>query len=253
MKCYGRFQKGGETFYGIVEDGTVHRLDGNPMDQTSDVKVIAKLSLEDLKILVPSEPTKIVAVGLNYADHAKETKLKIPSEPLIWFKAPSSLIPHLGDVQIAYRDHRTDFEAELCIVIGKKAKGVKASDADPYIFGYTCSQDITDRTIQATESQWGRAKSLDTYTPVGPFIQTGIDPSNLGIQLFQNGKCMQNSRTSELIFKIPGLIEFISQHITLMPGDLILTGTPSGIAPINPGDELEVRIEGLKPLKNRVV
>ncbi len=208
--------------------------------------------LASLQILVPVVPSKVIAVGLNYADHAKETGKPIPEEPLIWIKANSSLLPHESVIQIAYPEHRTDFEAELCIVMGRHTKGVNENGAVASIFGYTCSQDITDRTIQARESQWTRSKSFDTYTPIGPFIRTDLDPSNLRIQQFQNGMVRQDSRTTQCIFKPAQLVSFISQHITLLPGDVILTGTPPGIHPIQKGDQLEVRIEGLASLQNSV-
>lgn len=250
MPNYGRFQLKTKTFFGEVRGNQVHQLDGNPM--LGEVKSIEEYKLDMLKILPPVEPSKVIAVGLNYADHAKETKKEIPQEPLIWMKAPTSVLEHEGVIEVPYPEHRTDYEAELCIVMGRKAKAVSENEAFSYIFGYTCSQDISDRHIQNRESQWARAKSFDTFTPLGPFIRTDIDPSNLQIQLFQNGQLKQNSRTEDLIFKIPFLIHFISQHITLLPGDIILTGTPPGIGPIRTGDELEVRIEGLTPLKNRV-
>jgi 2-keto-4-pentenoate hydratase/2-oxohepta-3-ene-1,7-dioic acid hydratase in catechol pathway len=250
MPNYGRFQIKTKTFFGEVRGNQVHQLDGNPM--LGEVKSIEEYKLDTLKILPPVEPSKVIAVGLNYADHAKETKKELPKEPLIWMKAPTSILEHEGTIEIPYPEHRTDYEAELCIVVGRRAKAVSESEASSYIFGYTCSQDISDRHIQNRESQWARAKSFDTFTPLGPFIRTDVDPSNLQVQLFQNGQLKQNSRTEELIFKVPFLIYFISQHITLLPGDIILTGTPPGIGPIRTGDELEVRIEGLAPLKNKV-
>ena len=251
MPNYGRFQIKTKTFFGEVHGNQVSQLDGNPL--LGEVKAIEEYKLDSLKILPPVEPSKVIAVGLNYADHAKETKKELPQEPLIWFKAPTSLLEHEGNIEIPYPDHRTDYEAELCVVIGRRAKAVSETEAPSYIFGYTCSQDISDRHIQNKESQWARAKSFDTFTPVGPFIRSDFDPSNLQIQLFQNGELKQNSRTNELIFKVPALVSFISRFITLLPGDIILTGTPSGIGPIRTGDQLEVRIEGLAPLKNQVV
>jgi 2-keto-4-pentenoate hydratase/2-oxohepta-3-ene-1,7-dioic acid hydratase in catechol pathway len=194
----------------------------------------------------------VIAVGLNYADHARESGKELPSEPLIWLKAPSSLLKHEGTIRIPYPEHRTDYEAELCIVIGRPTKGVTETEASSHVFGYTCSQDVSDRHIQKGDGQWARAKSFDTFTPLGPFIHTGIDPSNLQIQLFQNGELRQNSRTDQMIFKVPFLVHFISRHITLLPGDIILTGTPFNVKSIKAGDQLEVRIEGLMPLKNSV-
>jgi 2-keto-4-pentenoate hydratase/2-oxohepta-3-ene-1,7-dioic acid hydratase in catechol pathway len=250
MASFGRFQIQTKTFFGEVNGNRVSQLDGNPMYE--DAKPIKDYKLDDLKILPPVEPSKMIAVGLNYADHAKESGKELPKEPLIWLKAPTSILEHEGTIQVPYPEHRTDYEAELCIVIGRRTKGVSEADAPAHIFGYTCSQDISDRHIQNGESQWARAKSFDTFTPVGPFIRTDLDPSNLQIQLFHNGALKQNSRTNQLIFKVPFLVHFISRHITLLPGDLILTGTPFNVAPIKAGDELEVQIEGLAPLRNKV-
>jgi 2-keto-4-pentenoate hydratase/2-oxohepta-3-ene-1,7-dioic acid hydratase in catechol pathway len=250
MTNFGRFQLHTKTFHGEVRGDDVLELDCNPL--LGDAKPTKTHKLDTVKVLIPVEPSKIIAVGLNYADHAKETGKSLPAEPLIWLKAPSSLLEHRGTIRIGYPDHRTDYEAELCIVIGRKAKAISEAEAPSHIFGYTCSQDVSDRHIQKSESQWARAKSFDSYTPLGPFIRTGIDPSNLQIQLLQNDQVRQNSRTNQMIFSVPFLVHFISQNITLFPGDIILTGTPSGIGPIKAGDQLEVRIEGLYPLKNDV-
>lgn len=250
MANYGRFQIGTKTFFGEVRGHQILELDGNPM--MGSVKSIREHKLDALKILPPVEPSKVIAVGLNYADHARESGKEIPKEPLIWLKAPTSLLEHEGTIRVPYPKHRTDYEAELCIVIGRRTRGISEADAPAHIFGYTCSQDISDRDIQNAESQWARSKSFDTFTPIGPFIRTDLDPSNLQIQLLQNGKVRQNSRTSELIFKVPFLVHFISEHITLLAGDIILTGTPFNIQPIRAGDALEVRIEGLTPLQNTV-
>jgi 2-keto-4-pentenoate hydratase/2-oxohepta-3-ene-1,7-dioic acid hydratase in catechol pathway len=250
MANYGRFQDGSQIFYGEVRGDVVVQLDGNPM--AGKPKSVKEHALRSLKILTPVEPSKVIAVGLNYADHAKESGKEIPKEPLIWLKAPSSLLPHEGTIRVPYPEHRTDYEAELCVVIGNPAKAISREKALSHVFGYTCSQDISDRHIQNAESQWARAKSFDTFTPVGPFIETKLDPSNIQIQLYQNGELRQNSRTNQLIFNVEFLVYFLSQHITLLPGDIILTGTPFNVNPIKAGDQLEVRIEGLTPLKNSV-
>jgi 2-keto-4-pentenoate hydratase/2-oxohepta-3-ene-1,7-dioic acid hydratase in catechol pathway len=171
---------------------------------------------------------------------------------LIWFKATTSLLPDGGKIEIPFPQHRTDYEAELCIVIGRKIRNVSPTQASRYIFGYTASQDISDRTIQKSDGQWARAKSFDTFTPLGPLVETQINPNELTIQLFQNGQLRQNSNTKQLIFKPHELVSFISTNLTLLPGDVILTGTPSGIGSIQSGDKLEVRIQGLAPLNNSV-
>ncbi len=250
MAAIGRFQKGEEIFHAKVVDGELFRLRGDVFGSPSfDRKPTPR---KGVKTLIPVVPTKIICVGLNYADHARETGKELPKEPLIWFKATTSLLPDGGKIEIPFPKHRTDFEAELCIVIGRKIRNVSPTQAARYIFGYTASQDITDRTIQKADGQWARAKSFDTFTPLGPLVETMIDPGELTIQLFQNGLLRQNSNTSELIFKPAALVSFVSTNLTLLPGDVILTGTPSGIGPIQSGDKLEVRIQGLASLNNSV-
>jgi 2-keto-4-pentenoate hydratase/2-oxohepta-3-ene-1,7-dioic acid hydratase in catechol pathway len=250
MAAIGRFQKGEDIFHAKVVDGELFRLRGDVFGSPSfDRKSTPR---KGVKTLIPVVPPKIICVGLNYADHARETGKPLPKEPLIWFKATTSLIPDGGKIEIPFPKHRTDYEAELCIVIGRKIRNVSPTQASRYIFGYTASQDISDRTIQKSESQWARSKSFDTFTPLGPYVETKIDPSELTIQLFQNGQLQQNSNTSQLIFKPAELVSFISTNLTLLPGDVILTGTPSGIGPIQSGDKLEVRIQGLAPLVNSV-
>jgi len=250
MATIGRFQKDDEIFHARVVDGQLFRLRGDVFGTPSfDRKPTPR---KGVKTLVPVVPSKIIAVGLNYADHARETGKALPKEPLFWFKATTSLIPDGGKIEIPFRDHRTDYEAELAIVVGRKIRNVTATQAPRYIFGFTAAEDITDRTIQNSESQWARSKSFDTFTPLGPFVETKIDPNALNIQLFQNGRLRQNSNTSQLIFKPAELVSFISTNLTLLPGDVILTGTPSGIGPIQSGDRLEVRIQGLVPLVNTV-
>jgi 2-keto-4-pentenoate hydratase/2-oxohepta-3-ene-1,7-dioic acid hydratase in catechol pathway len=231
-------------------DGELFRLRGDVFGSPSlDRKPTPR---KGVKILAPVAPTKIICVGSNYADHARETGKEVPKEPLIWFKAPTSLLPHGGKIKIPFPEHRTDYEVELCIVIGCKTRNVPPARASRHIFGYTASQDISDRTIQKADGQWGRAKSFDTFTPLGPYVETKIDPANLTIQLYQNGQLRQNSSTSEMVFKSAALVSFISTSLTLLPGDVILTGTPSGVGPIQSGDKLEVRIQGLTPLVNIV-
>jgi 2-keto-4-pentenoate hydratase/2-oxohepta-3-ene-1,7-dioic acid hydratase in catechol pathway len=250
MAAIGRFQKGDDTFYAKVVDGKIYRVRGDVFGSPSFER--KPTSLKGVKTLTPVAPSKVIAVGLNYADHAQETGKPLPKEPLIWFKAPTSLLPDGGKIEIPFPEHRTDYEAELCIVIGRRVRNVTPATASRYIFGYTASMDISDRSIQNSESQWARAKSFDTFTPLGPHVETKLDPHGLTIQLFQNGQLRQNSNTNQLIFDPYRLVSFISTNLTLLPGDIILTGTPSGIGPIKSGDKLEVRISGLAPLVNTV-
>jgi len=250
MAAIGRFQKGDEVFFAKVIDGEIYRLRGDVFGSPSFEK--KPMKLKGVRTLTPVVPSKVIAVGLNYADHARETNKAVPRQPLFWFKATTSLIPDGGKIEIPFPNHRTDYEAELAIVIGRKMRNVTPAAAARFILGYTAAQDISDRTIQNGESQWARAKSFDTFTPLGPYVETKIDPHDLVIQLFQNGQLRQNSSTSQLIFNCYQLVSFISTNMTLLPGDVILTGTPSGIGPIESGDRLEVRIQGLAPLMNSV-
>jgi len=250
MAAIGRFQKGEEIFHAKVVDGELFRVRGDVFGSPAFEK--KPLRAKGVRTLTPVVPSKIIAVGLNYADHARELRLPLPKEPLFWFKATTSLLPDGGKIEIPFPHHRTDFEAELGIVIGRRIRNVTPAAASRYIFGYTCAQDISDRTIQNGESQWARCKSFDTFTPLGPYVETKIDPHELTIQLFQNGQLRQNSNTSQLIFDCPQLVSFISTNLTLLPGDVILTGTPGGVGPIYSGDRLEVRIQGLAPLVNSV-
>ena len=250
MAAIGRFQKGEDLFYAKVVEGELFRLRGDVFGSPSFDKKAT--SLKGVRTLTPVVPSKIIAVGLNYADHARETGKPLPKEPLFWFKATTSLIPDGAKVEIPFSDHRTDFEAELAVVMGRRVRNVTPAAASRYIFGYTAAQDISDRTIQNSESQWCRCKSFDTFTPLGPYVETQIDAHELTIQMFQNGQLRQNSNTSQLIFNTHELVSFISTNLTLLPGDVILTGTPSGVGPIASGDRLEVRIQGLAPLVNTV-
>src|SRR5579862_2559523 len=250
MAAIGRFQKGDEIFHAKVIDGELYRLRGDIFGSPSfDRKPTPR---RGTRTLTPVVPSKIICIGLNYADHAREQNKVLPKEPLFWIKATTSLIPDGGKIEVPYPAHRTDFEAELCIVIGRRVRNVTPAAAARYILGYTASQDISDRTIQNAEGQNARAKSFDTFTPLGPYIETKIDPHELTIQTFQNGQLRQNSNTNQLIFNTYKLVSFISTNLTLLPGDVILTGTPSGVGPIESGDRLEVRIQGLAPLVNTV-
>jgi len=250
MAAIGRFQRGEEIFHAKVVEGELFRLQGDVFGSPSFDK--KPTPWKSVRTLVPVTPSKIIAVGINYHDHAREMGRALPKEPLIWLKATTSLIPDGAKIEIPFAKHRTDYEAELAIVIGRKIRNVTPEAASRYILGYSASMDITDRTIQAAESQWARAKSFDTFTPLGPYVETKIDPHELTIQLFQNGQLRQNSNTGQLIFNCFKIVSFVSTNMTLLPGDVILTGTPGGIGPIQSGDKLEVRIQGLAPLVNMV-
>ena len=249
MPVYGRFEYKGEARHAEIENDTAHFLDDFFGARTRNGE---SAPLDGLKVLSPVAPQKLFAIGLNYADHAAESGQAVPEVPLMWFKAPTAVIAHNETVEVAYPDNRTDYEAELVIVIGKGGKGISEADAHQHILGYTCGQDISDRKIQFSESQWARAKSFDTYAPLGPFIYTDIDPNNLPIETRINGEVRQSSNTEQLVFKPDFLVSFLSESITLQPGDCIMTGTPFGIAPLADGDVIETRIGEMAVLVNPV-
>jgi 2-keto-4-pentenoate hydratase/2-oxohepta-3-ene-1,7-dioic acid hydratase in catechol pathway len=251
MRTFGGFKIGEEFFYGEVVGNEVRILE-NPywidMEPTGEVTKLANVDI-DLAVA----PSKVIAVGLNYAAHIAEMKRTPLGTPLIWFKAPSSLLAHNRNIEIAFPEHQTDFEAELAVVIGKPAKNVSAEKALDFVFGYTVGLDISDRDLQKSEKQFGRCKSFDTYTPVGPFVYADVDVSGVAIELRQNGELRQSARTSQMIYSVAEIVSFASQSLMLVAGDLILTGTPSGVGPIRTGDELEARIDNWPPLRNSVV
>ncbi|MFH1837285.1 MAG: fumarylacetoacetate hydrolase family protein [Candidatus Omnitrophota bacterium] len=211
-----------------------------------------KIKKQNALLLAPVIPSKIVLVGLNYADHAGELGMEKPLEPIIFIKPPTSVIGPGEDIVYPTSSERVDYEAELAVVIKKTAKNIKRDKAKEYILGYTCFNDITARDIQRRDVQWTRAKSFDTFAPIGPWIETELEASDVYVRSYLNGEEKQNSRTSEFIFDIPYLIEFISSVMTLCEGDIIATGTPPGVGPLFPGDEITVEIEGIGRLTNRV-
>ena len=250
MRTFGGFRSGDKYFYGELRGDGVHVL-AKPywiaIEPTGQI-----LPLESVSIDVPVAPSKLIAVGLNYSDHIAELKRTPLSTPLIWFKAPSSLLPHRGTIEIAFPEHRTDFEVELAIVIGARTKNVSVQDAPNRVFGYTVGLDISDRDLQKHEKQFGRCKSFDTYTPIGPFVYCDVDVSDLLIELRQNGAARQRARTSQMIYSVAQIVSFASQSMTLNAGDVILTGTPSCVGPIHAGDRLEAQIDDWPPLRNSV-
>ena len=250
MRTFGGFRSGEEFFYGELRGDEVHRL-----AQPYWIQVVPTgevLPLASLQIDIPVAPSKLIAVGLNYADHIAEMKRTEIGAPLIWFKAPSSLLLHHGVIEIAFPNHQTDFETELAVVIGARTKNVSAHDAHDHVFGYTIGLDITDRDLQKQEKQFGRCKSFDSYTPIGPFVYADTDVRDAAIKLWQNGELRQDTRTSRMIHSVTQIISFVNQSLTLLPGDVILTGTPAGVGPIQAGDELKAQIDDWPPLQNTV-
>ena len=209
------------------------------------------LAMEDVELLAPCCPSKIVCVGLNYVEHAKELKMKLPEEPILFLKPPSAVIGPGTEIIVPKSSERVDYEGELGVVIGKRCKAIAADEAKKHILGYTCFNDVTARDLQQKDGQWTRAKSFDTFAPFGPWIAS-IDPSDADIKTRVNGQIRQSSNIADLIFGVPSLIEFISNVMTLEPGDVIATGTPPGVGRLEKGDVVEVEIEGIGVLKNRV-
>ncbi len=241
MTTIGRFRHNHLVFTGEVIEDTIHSIIGGK-----------EYGIDDVKILPPCTPTKIVCVGVNYAEHAKELNERTSDEPVLFLKPPSSLLAHGGAIIYPRQSQRVDYEAELAIVIGRRTRHVKAEKAEHYIMGYTCFNDVTARDLQRKDVQWTRAKSFDTFAPIGPFIATEVDPTKLNIRSRLNGAVKQSSNTSDMIFDAYKLVEFISGVMTLETGDVIATGTPPGVGPMCAGDTIEVEIEGVGTLKNKV-
>ncbi len=251
MKYLRFLDKNNNIKHGIIDKKTVREITGDIFGHHSDSETT--YNLDEIKILPPCEPTKIVAIGLNYSDHAQEMGSELPEEPRMFLKPHTAVIADGGKVK--YPDHmsqRVDFEGELGVVIGKKASHVSKEDALSHVFGYTCMNDVTARDLQKKDIQFTRAKGFDTFAPVGPVIETELEPGNLEIKTFLNGELKQHSNTSHLIFSVPHLVSFVSQVMTLLPGDIISTGTPEGVAPMKKGDKVEVTVEGIGTLTNYI-
>ncbi len=246
-----RFVLGGERRHGILEGETIHALHGDVFADFQLGGAVAKL--EQVRVLPPCEPSKVIAVGLNYRSHAHEMGIPLPEEPIIFLKPPSSIIGHLDEIIYPPSSQRVDYEAELGVVIKRRGKNISPEKTRSYILGYTCANDVTARDLQGRDGQWTRSKSFDTFCPLGPYVVTDLEPSGLAISSRLNGQTRQASSTSDLIFGAETLVSFISQVMTLEPGDVILTGTPGGIGPMQPGDEVEVEIEGIGVLRNRLI
>ena len=254
-----RFAKGAGVAYGVVEGEsalTVAELYGHPFGvDPGDVRYTGeRYPLAEVRLLAPVLPSKVVAVGKNYAAHTREMGFDQPGEPTMFLK-PSTAVTGPGD-RISYPvklTERVEYEGELAVVIGRLCRDVPKERAEDVIFGYTCANDVTARDLQAKDGQWTRAKGFDTFCPLGPWMETGADPADLGITTTVNGAVKQHARTSELLWDVPSLIQFVSSVMTLLPGDVLLTGTPEGVGPLVDGDEVSVTIESVGTLTNRVV
>ena len=246
-----RFSLGKKTSYGILDDETIRVIRGNPFNNLRYSGITCNLS--DVKLLAPCVPSKIVCLGVNYRSHAGELNSQIPQSPLLFLKPPSAIIGPEDKIIYPEMSQRVDYEGELGAVIKKKASRVSPQQALDYVLGYTCFNDVTARDLQRPDGQWTRAKGFDTFAPFGPCIETEIDPTNVPLETYLNGQLKQKSNTTELIFSIKEVISFISRVMTLLPGDVIATGTPGGIGPMNPGDTIEIKIAQIGVLRNYVV
>lgn len=236
--------------YGSLNDDHIELINGDPFNgiELSGVS----MNIGRTTLLAPVVPSKIIAVGLNYLDHAAELKMDIPTEPVLFLKPPSAVIGPLDDIFYPPTSKQVDYEAELAVVVGKTASQISATNAGDHILGYTCANDVTARDIQKRDGQWTRAKSFDTFCPLGPHIETDLDPTDLNVRLLLNGEVKQQSSTGQMINDVFKLLSFISQVMTVQPGDVILTGTPPGIGPANVGDTVEVQITGIGTLTNKI-
>jgi 2-keto-4-pentenoate hydratase/2-oxohepta-3-ene-1,7-dioic acid hydratase in catechol pathway len=248
---YVRTLHHGQSRFGIIEDQAIRLIENTPFDDEICLSDTT-LALKESVLLAPTLFSKAVCIGLNYKDHAEELNLPLPESPVVFLK-PSTTILGPGEAIIyPALSGRLDYEAELCVVIKKEARFIKAEEADSYSLGYSCANDVTARDLQPKLGQWTIAKGFDTFCPYGPFISDEVDPANLAIECRLDGESMQRSNTRHLIFDIPYLVSYLSQIMTLLPGDIILTGTPGGIGPMEKGQEVQVIIEGLGTLSNPV-
>jgi 2-keto-4-pentenoate hydratase/2-oxohepta-3-ene-1,7-dioic acid hydratase in catechol pathway len=252
-----RFSLDGEIGFGVVEGEAgspalallaSYPFGGGPLEFSG-----ARVPLSKVKLLAPTVPSKVVAIGKNYAEHAAEMGGEVPERPLFFLKPSTAVIGPGEPIQSPASSERVDYEGELAVVIGRLCRDVPAARAQEVILGYTCANDVTARDQQKIDGQWSRAKGYDTFCPLGPWTETELDVSDLSIRTTLNGEVKQDGRTSQLVHRIPELIEYVTGCMTLLPGDVLLTGTPEGVGPMQVGDTVEVAIEGIGSLRNPVV
>ncbi|MFI6520216.1 fumarylacetoacetate hydrolase family protein [Spirillospora sp. NPDC050679] len=247
-----RFSTDGGMAFGVVEENTIAVIAAHPFGELEFTG--HRLPLEDVRLLAPILPSKVIAIGKNYAEHAREMGGEPPAEPVIFAKPSTSVIgPREAIAYPEKLSQRVDYEGELAVVIGRMVREIPVARAHEAVLGYTCANDVTARDLQKRDGQWTRAKGFDTFCPLGPWIETEADPADLAIRTLVNGEVRQDARTSDLLHDIPSLVAHVSQVMTLLPGDVILTGTPAGVGPLEIGDEVTVSIEGVGDLTNRVV
>lgn len=250
-----RFEMQGEARYGELltgkQDGLIQPLSGDPFAGGLDPEG-EPVERASVRLLSPVLPSKVVAVGRNYAAHAKELGNDVPTKPLLFLKATSALLPHDFTIRLPRESQKVEHEAELAVVISRPTRNVSPEEARERVYGFTCFNDVTARDIQKAEVQFTRAKGFDTFAPIGPFIDTGFDPAGKAVRCRVNGEVRQNGNTDQMVFDVWTLISFASKSMTLLPGDVLVTGTPAGVGPLKDGDVCEVEIEGLATLRNPV-
>ncbi len=245
-----RFEVGGQARFGRIEGEELIELDGSYFGAASPTG--RRHPLGSARLLCPALPTKIVCLGLNYRDHAKEMGKPIPQEPCLFMKPETAVIGPEDTIRCPEMSRQVDYEAELAIVIGRTLRQAVPEEAMKAVLGYTCLNDVTARDLQAKDGQWTRAKGFDTFCPIGPWITDEVDPDHLDVELRLNGRVRQRSNTEQFVFRTAEIVSFISRVMTLRPGDVIATGTPSGIGPMQPGDVVEVIVQGIGTLRNKV-
>lgn len=247
-----RFKAGEDIAYGLAEADGVTLYQGSPFVAWEATETM--IPWESVQLLAPVLPSKVVAVGKNYAEHAEEMESDVPEEPIIFLKPATSVVGPGANVVYPSISSEVHHEAELAVVVGKIARNIRADDASQYVFGYTAANDVTARDLQRKDGQWTRAKGFDTFCPLGPAIETELDPlERLAVISRVNGEVRQAGFTSDLVFGVAEILESITRVMTLLPGDVVLTGTPSGVGPVEPGDVMEIEIDGIGVLANRVV
>lgn len=250
-----RFSRNDAVMYGILDDsGVVREISGQIYEHFELTGNIYNLG--EINLLAPCEPSKVICVGLNYKAHVAEFKRDsqgLPEEPVLFMKPSTAVTGPGAGIVYPEMSAQVDYEAELAVVIGRKAKNVAPEDVGGIIFGYTCANDVTARDLQRKDGQWTRAKGFDTFVPLGPWIETELDPSDRRIQLYLNDEVKQDSATAKMICPIPQLVSFVSRVMTLLPGDVILTGTPEGVGPMKVGDQVKVVVDGIGGLSNPVM
>ncbi|HSK37370.1 MAG TPA: fumarylacetoacetate hydrolase family protein [Actinomycetota bacterium] len=246
-----RYSRQGDVGFGIHEDETVAAIGPHPFgafEYTGE-----RFPVAEVRLLAPVLPTKVVAIGRNYAEHARELGNEVPPEPVLFLK-PSTSVVGPGDPIVRPEGvGRVDFEGELAVVVGKLVRRLQPAEAIQAVLGFTCANDVTARDLQRTDGQWTRAKGFDTFCPLGPWIETDLDSSDLAVHTVVNGDVKQQARTSQLEHGVADLLAYVSRVMTLLPGDVLLTGTPAGVGPLEPGDRVEVEVEGVGVLSNEVV